>query len=33
MEKMFSINVTLKIYLRNENYNSNELIINNYQTN
>lgn len=33
MEKMFSINVTLKTDLRNENYNSNELIINNSQTN
>lgn len=33
MEKMFSINVTLKTDLRNENYNHNELIINNSQTN
>lgn len=33
MEKMFSINVTLKTYFRNENYNPNELIINNSQTN
>lgn len=33
MEKMFSINVTLKSDLRNENYNPNELIINNSQTN
>lgn len=30
---MFSINVSLKTYLRNENYNSNELIINNSQIN
>lgn len=30
---MFSINVTLKTYLRKVNYNRNELIINNSQTN